>query len=262
MAQTFLKIFEYFHRHTAKMYVLLALCMLLLAGGFFLLRFDEDVSGFLTTNPEQERVSYAYQNIGGASKIIINISMADEREETDRYLLMEAADYLAALLEEGAAAEHIKDMRFRVDPLTTLEVSSFVTENMPYFLEEKDYERLDSLIQPAVLQQRLESVKDLILSPSGMILRNTLLSDPLLFSGPLLEKLAGFRLGDHFILYSDYIFSSDGKDLVLTIDSRYPTADTGNNKQLIRAIDKAIEETEVFLDHQIKAMPFGAAYIA
>ena len=262
MAQTFLKIFEYFHRHTAKMYVLLALCILLLAGGFFLLRFDEDVSGFLTTNPEQERVSYAYQNIGGASKIIINISMADEREETDRYLLMEAADHLAALLEEGAAAEHIKDMRFRVDPLTTLEVSSFVTENMPYFLEEKDYERLDSLIQPAVLQQRLEYVKDLMLSPSGMILRNTLLSDPLLFSGPLLEKLAGFRLGDHFVLYSDYIFSSDGKDLVLTIDSRYPTADTGNNKQLIRAIDRAIEETEVFLDHQIKAMPFGAAYIA
>ncbi len=244
------------------MYLFLGLFLVLLSGGFFLLRFDEDVSGFLTTNEEHERISYAYQNIGGASKIIVNISMAEEQAETDRYLLMDVADRLAKLLQEGPAWEHIQDMRFQVDPLTTLEVSNFVTENMAYFLEEKDYLRIDSLLQPVVLKQRIQAVKDLLLSPSGMVIRNTLLSDPLFFSGPLLQKLEGFRLGDHFVLYSDYIFSDDGKDLVLTIDSRYPTADTGNNKKLLRAIDKAIKETEAFFDHRVKAMPFGAAYIA
>ena len=53
------------------MYVLLALCMLLLAGGF-LLRLMK-MYRIPYYKPEQERVSYAYQNIG-ASKIIINIS--------------------------------------------------------------------------------------------------------------------------------------------------------------------------------------------
>jgi len=262
MVQTFLKIYDYFRKHTRQLYLLLACCTVLAAGGLFLLDFNEDISGFLTSDKEHERIDYAYRNIGGASKIIINIGMAHPGEMPQKDLLIDAADYLGELLEQEPARDHISGITWRIDPSMMLDVSSFITSNMPYFLEEEDYKAMDSLIQPDVIRERLEQVKETLLSPAGMVLKNTLLQDPLLFSGPLLEKLQGFGMEDRFMIHLDHIFSKDGSEAVITIDSRYPTADTGNNKKLVVAIDKAIEETHVKFDHEIQASPFGAAYIA
>ncbi len=262
MVQTFLKIFDHFRQHTRQLYILLACCIALGAGGLLLLDFDEDISGFLTSDKEHERIDYAYRNIGGASKIIINIAMAEPEAIPDKDLLMAAADHLGGLLEQGPAREHISGLTWRIDPSTMLEISNFVIYNMPYFLEKEDYKAMDSLVRPEVIRERLEQVKETLLSPAGMVLKQTLLKDPMLFSGPLLEKLEGFRMGDRFEIHSDYIFTRDGTESVITIDSRYPTADTGNNKKLIAAIDRAIEETEDAFRHTIQAQPFGAAYIA
>ncbi|HBG53677.1 MAG TPA: hypothetical protein DDW70_05650, partial [Rikenellaceae bacterium] len=262
MVQTFLKIYDYFRRNTRSLYVLLALCVILAAGGLFLLNFDEDVSGFLATGKEHERIGYAYRNIGGSNKIIVSIGMADQTKETDPGLLMEAADHLAVLLEKEPVREHIKAITYKADPVLTLEVSDFVTNYMPYFLEEEDYARIDSLLQPHMMEQRMAGVKQTLLSPAGMMLRNTLLTDPLLFSGPILQRLEGFRPSEHFTILSDYIFAGDGSEVVLTIDSQYPAGDTGNNKKLIRAIDQAIEETIPAFENKVSVTPFGAAYIA
>lgn len=262
MVQTFLKIYDYFRRNTRSLYVLLALCVILAAGGLFLLNFDEDVSGFLATGKEHERIGYAYRNIGGSNKIIVSIGMADQTKETDPGLLMEAADHLAVLLEKEPVREHIKAITYKADPVLTLEVSDFVTNYMPYFLEEEDYARIDSLLQPHMVEQRMAGVKQTLLSPAGMMLRNTLLTDPLLFSGPILQRLEGFRPSEHFTILSDYIFAGDGSEVVLTIDSQYPAGDTGNNKKLIRAIDQAIEETIPAFENKVSVTPFGAAYIA
>jgi len=262
MVQTFLKIFDYFRKHTKSLYILLACCIALSAGGLLLLDFNEDILGFLTSDKEHERIDYAYRNIGGASKIIINISMAAPGEVPEKDLLMDAADHLGGLLQQEPAREHIGNMIWRIDPSMMLEISDFITSNMPYFLEEEDYKTMDSLVQPRVIESRLEQVKETLLSPAGMVLKNTLLKDPLLFSGPMLEKLQGFRMEDRFMVHSDYIFSRDGSEAVITIDSRYPTSDTGNNKKLIAAIDRAIEETEAAFSQEIQATPFGAAYIA
>ncbi|MFA5302101.1 MAG: 1-acyl-sn-glycerol-3-phosphate acyltransferase [Bacteroidales bacterium] len=262
MVQTFLKIFDHFRKHTRQLYILLACCTALAAGGLLLLDFNEDISGFLTPDKEHERIDYAYRNIGGASKIIINIAMAEPGAMPEKDLLMAAADHLAGLLEQGPAREHVDGMIWRIDPSTMLDISNFVISNMPYFLEEEDYKAMDSLLRPEVVLERLEQVKKTLLSPAGMVLKNTLLQDPLLFSGPLLEKLQGFSMEDRFMVHSDHIFSMDGSEAVITIDSRYPAADTGNNKKLTAAIDKAIEETHREFGHKVHASPFGAAYIA
>jgi len=262
MVQTFLKIYDYFRRNTRLLYLLLALCVILAAGGLFLLHFDEDVSGFLATGREHERIGYAYRNIGGSNKIIVSIAMADQSRETDRDLLMDAADHLAGLLEKEPVRQHIKAITYKADPGMILQVSSFVTDNMPYFLEEEDYARIDSLLQPEILEQQMIRVKQNLLSPAGIMLRNTLLTDPLLFSAPLLQRLQGFRPSGHFTTVSDYIFSGDRTEALLTIDAQYSPGDTGNNKKLIRAIDRAIEETIPEFDNKVSVTPFGAAYIA
>ncbi|NLH23516.1 MAG: MMPL family transporter [Bacteroidales bacterium] len=262
MVQTFLKIFDYFRRNTRSLYLLLTLCVILLAGGLFLLHFDEDVSGFLATGKEHERIGYAYRNIGGSNKIIVSIAMTDQTGETDHGLLMDAADHLAGLLEKEPARQHIKAITYKADPALTLEVGDFVTSHMPYFLEEEDYVRIDSLLQPQVMEQQIIRVKQNLLSPAGMMLRNTLLTDPLLFSGPLLQRLEGFKPSEHFTILSDYLFSGDGNEAVLTIESHYPPGDTGNNKKLIKAIGQAIEEILPEFDNKVSVTPFGASYIA
>ena len=134
-----------------------------------MLHFDEDVSSFLTTGKDHERIGYAYKNLGGASRIIINFSAVNEGDPVGRDLLMDAADHLAGLLENGEAATHISRLTYRVDPSMMLDVSSFIIENMPFFLEEEDYLRIDSLTKPHMASQRMREVKEVLLSPSGMV---------------------------------------------------------------------------------------------
>jgi hypothetical protein len=111
------------------------------------------------------------------------------------------------LLQQEPAREHIGNMIWRIDPSMMLEISDFVTSNMPYFLEEEDYKTMDSLVQPRVIESAWNKLKKPCSPLRVWYLKNTLLKDPLLFSGPMLEKLQGFRMEDRFMVHSDYIFS-------------------------------------------------------
>lgn len=263
MDQLIARLYDYFKRHRVGCYVLLAVLGVGLAfSAAKSLHFDEDISGFLPTNKENARINYAYQHIGAVNKIVLNVTATDTTQTPDPYLLMEAVDSLAEQLAAPAIQSHVKNVTAYVDPARIFEVSSFVITHLPLFLEAEDYVRLDSLVQPEAVASRMAEVKKVLLSPMGMVLKQTLLQDPLLLSGPILSQLQGFSLGNQFSMQDGYIFTQDGNEAIVTLESAYQTSETAGNQVLVAALDQAIAHVENAFDHQVSIQPFGGSYIA
>ena len=258
MSNIFLKIFNFFQQRKTLLWLILAGIIAALAFSASQISFVEDISSFLPNNADNQRINEAYQKIGAANKIIVTFSSA---QDTDEDLLTDAAVRFAEILQENDTAEHIKELMYEVDNEKIKEVTDFITQNLPYFLEEEDYRRIDSLIQPQHIENQLKANKELLMSPMGAFVRNVILNDPLHFSQNALKNLEIFKQNDNFNTDNGFIFNEKGECLVI-ITSKYPVSETDNNKLLANEIYKAVNQTVTEFNNEVKIVPFGAALIS
>ena len=78
-----------------------------------------------------------------SNHITVYCSATDTTDEA-RAEQVEAIDTLAERLRTMPDADRIQRIRYRIDPAEMMEVAEFVTDNMPYFLTDEDYQRIDS----------------------------------------------------------------------------------------------------------------------
>jgi 1-acyl-sn-glycerol-3-phosphate acyltransferase len=271
MSNFFLKIFNFFQQRKALLYIVLFLFVGLLTFSASRISFVEDISSFLPNSTDNKRINDAYQHIGAANKIIVRCAYSDVRCETNdssvaatrisEIELSEVATRFTEILSELDSADHIKKIIYEVDNEKISQVADFITQNLPYFLEEADYARIDSLIQPQAIEKQLKINKNLLMSPMGGFVRNMILNDPLHFSQKALKNLEIFKLNDSISTDNGFIFNTKGECLV-TITSKYPVSETANNKLLAEKIYTAINHTQIEFDNKVKITPFGAALIS
>ena len=265
MSNFFLKIFNFFQHRKTLLWLLLVTIVGLLAFSASRISFVEDISSFLPNNADNKRINEAYQKIGAANKIIVRIAPSNSPEGRESSPpsegLGEAAARFAEILQESDSAGHIKELMYEVDNEKIKDVTTFITQNLPYFLEEEDYRRMDSLIQPQNIENQLKAGKELLLSPMGGFVRDVILNDPLRFSQNALKNLEIFKQGDNYNTDNGFIFNEKGECLVI-ITSKYPVSETENNKLLANEIYSAVNQTIADFDNEIKIVPFGAALIS
>ena len=261
MSNLFLNIFNFFQHRKTLLWLLLAAIIGLLTFSASRISFVEDISSFLPNNADNKRINEAYLHIGAANKIIVTFSQKDTTQGIDEDLLTEAATRFAEILLENDTEGHIKELMYEVNNEKIREVTDFITQNLPYFLEEEDYQRINSLIQPQNIENQLRIDKELLLSPMGGFVRNVILSDPLHFSQNALKNLEVFKQGDNYNMDNGFIFNDIGECVVI-ISSKYPVSETENNKHLANEIYDAANQTIVEFNNEIKIVPFGAALIS
>jgi 1-acyl-sn-glycerol-3-phosphate acyltransferase len=132
---------------------------------------------------------------------------------------------------------------------------------MPYFLDEADYRRIDSLLSRDTIAGMLEKDRELLVSPIGMTLKQNILSDPLHLTPPLLSKLQGFQVSDAFRLYQDHIFTDD-RQALLFIECTMPVSETARNAELIDSLKLFIGRIEQHFGGQVSLHSFGASEIS
>ena len=268
MKKIFLNIYRYLNKHTAVMWGLLALLTMLCLLSALRINFVEDISSFLPNNKENERINYAYGHIGTANKIMVNItsvastsSETDATEESAVELVENAADLFAEKMNDADSGQYMQDLLYQIDQERINELTAFVIDNMPYFLTEDDYARMDTLLTPERISEQLANDKLLLSSPVAT-LRTIIQKDPLFFSAPLLQALNNFRPDNNYNVEDGYIFNKEGNEAIVVITSRFPISETKNNAQLIKEIKQCAKEVEEELDHQVNISSFGAAEIS
>ena len=261
MNNFFLKTYNFFQHHKTLLWMLLAIIIGVLALSGSRISFVEDISSFLPNNADNKRINEAYQHIGAANKIIVTFSQKDTAQGIDEDLLTNAATRFAEILQESDSVGHIKELMYEVDNKKIEEVTDFITQNLPYFLEEEDYRRIDSLLTPQAIENQLKTDKELLMSPMGGFVRNVILNDPLHFSQNALKGLENFKQNDNYNTDNGFIFNNKGECIVI-ITSKYPVSETENNKLLSDEIYKAINQTINESNNEVKIVPFGAALIS
>lgn len=245
MKESLLKIYKSFEASPDKAKLVLFVCLaIMLVAVFKCARFSEDIGAFLPKNEKTDRIVYAYQHLNTTNKIVVFIASKDSTK-CNQDTLCSYVDQFVEELKKNDTTHLTSDIFYKVSTDEITEMSDFIVENLPYFMGESDYKRLDTLLaDTARLRNELVWTRDLLYSPTGGMLQNMLVNDPLHISAPILKNLQNAHQKNTFQQHNGYVFDKEGKEAIVTLTSLVPSTETMLNKQWIAAIDKSAHSIE------------------
>src|SRR5574344_1103955 len=230
MERFFIRLYDWLHhRHWTVLLCTIGLTVLMaaLAGK---LELREDIASFLPTNGSNQRLTDVYKQLSMGDEIFVSLSVRHSMDEDERTaILTEAADLFTQKLDSLAGRRLIKKIVCHTDESQALDIANFITANLPFFLEDGDYVRMDSTLRAGNCHHIFEKDRDLMLSPMGMGIEENILEDPLHFATPVLERLKNLQMNNRYQMEDGYMFTSDGKQLIMFVESANGGSETAAN---------------------------------
>lgn len=236
MTETILKLYDYLRRHRLVGLVSFVVVTLLLTVSVLRLGYKEDIADFLPVDSNHHNALKVYQDISGANKIFAVFQYRDTTKR-DADAMVTAVDAFVDEVQRADTAHIVQNMTSQVDLEKMTSVTNFVYQNIPYFLTEHDYARMDSALRsPRYVEKQLQQDKQMLMFPAGDILSDNIQRDPLNLFTPVVQKLQRSDTGLKYELYDGHIFSPDMQRAIVMIDSPYGASETENNTQLINML--------------------------
>jgi len=224
---------------------------------------EEDITGFMPKDTQSERINFVYKNLAISDKIIIRFGSKDSTRQVDKDQLISAAERFATVFDSISGNRRlVKSVLYKVDQQQLFGISGFIAENIPLFLEEADYLRMDTLLAPGKIKEILANDKRILVSPAGMILKKNIIADPLHLSGSVLNRLKSFQVSDQYQIYNDYIFSKKKPVLMCFITSAFPMGETAKNEELVECLDQSVKKVQENLANNVNITYFGSVPVA
>ena len=253
-----IKFFDFFHEHVLlRRSVLLALTIALVVS-VFQLSYKEDISDFMPLTDEEKLDMEIYQDISGVNKLVVLFSCDKENPDST----IAAIDLFQESVKELDSLNWTSDMVTRFDMEKVGEVTEFVYQNIPYFLTERDYSRMDSLLcAENYVGEQLDRDREMLMFPSGGLLSENISRDPLNLFTPVLSKLQGLQQENKFEMYDGYIFTPDMSRAIVMLSSPFGNSETDKNSQLLQLLNSGIEQMNARFPN-IEAHVLGGPQIA
>ena len=259
MVKLILSIYAFFERRRKTLFGILLAMVVVLVFIASRINFKEDISAFLPKKNDAGRISDALQLFSSTNKLIVNVGM----DEAEPDLIIEAVTHFVELLQQSdSTGIYFKKMDYKVEPQQILDVMQFVTENMPYFLTENDYKRMDTLLTEDYIGRKLSENRRTLMSPAGFVMKRNIMIDPLHLSESVLTGLSDFQFTEQFQLYNDFIFSEDRTEGLVIIESQHPVSESRKNAEMLKLIDIAAENTRNIFGKEISIHYYGSVDIA
>ncbi|MFA7686977.1 MAG: 1-acyl-sn-glycerol-3-phosphate acyltransferase [Moheibacter sp.] len=251
MIALFLRIYRYFSKRKPQFYALLIVVFSILIYGASRIGFEEDISKLIPSGEDSEQITQVLRNTNFADKIILNIS-SEKTGNTEQ--LRNYADEISDSLANHSA--YLKNIRSKFEDEQIFELFDFVSIHLPLYLNESDYDQIDSLLQPESIEEKVAETYRSVVSPSGMVTTQMLRADPLGFSFLALDKFKQLQAGDNFILQDGYLIHQNGKNLLVFLEPSAAPNETAQNTELVETLDQLIH----FLNSKYKKDGVQAEY--
>lgn len=256
MSNFFLSIYSFFKaRRFALLFVLLASFAVTgwLASRLILL---EDITHVLPQDKKIEHLQQFLQSSKFSDKIVLIISQKDSIDDPDQ--LIQLAENLTTTLQDN---RHIAAIEGKIDESLILEQFQAIREQIPVYLEEKDYSTIDSLISEENIKSKLTSNYNLLISPAGTVMKDFVMSDPLGISMAGINRLQDLQVDSQFELYDGYVITKDLQNLLYFVVPVYETGETGKNLEFLEELDITLDSLRTLHpDQEIRY--FGTAAVA
>ena len=253
-----LRIYDFFHKHALVRWVSLAGITLVMLVSILRLSYKEDIQDFLPIGEEDRQRMAVYQDISGMNRLVVVFESAGDAEQTTR-----AIDAFVEVVEECDTMGWCQDLQATFDIDEISETLDFVYQNIPLFLTDADYGRMDSLLAiPDYMDARLEDDLNTLMFPgTGDLVSQSIGRDPLgLFAAPLgeLQQMQGQM---RFEMYDGYIFTPDMSRAIVMLSSPFGSSETDGNAQLLSLLEDAIGRMQTDFP-EVKAHVVGGPQIA
>lgn len=259
MERFFLLIFSYFR--SRKIFFFPIVIVVGLVSSFLASRItlEEDISKSLKV--DNDNISKILKQSRFTNKIILNIYSSDSTA-VEPEKLIEFADEVVDSLQSKNFARFIAKTTFRINDDFIQEIMNTFTLNLPIFLDEKDFEKMDSLLLPETIEKSLKNNYNSLISPSSFVMKNFILEDPVGIKSLALNKLKQFQIEDSYEIIDGYIFTRDRRNLLLFINPVNSSNETFKNGVFLKNLDKLFNYLSVKNTLKIKTEYYGSAAVA
>ena len=237
MSKLFIRIYDWFEQHKVAFYAILFAVVGVCAALAAQISFQENITNFFGSSDDKK--SMAFENVAVKDKIIVLMSGENPDEVIASAEIFE--EEVAKLQEEGL----VTSITAFADEETIGRVTSFVYDYLPIFLTDEDYRSLEERLSPAAIDRNVENVYNLLTSPSGMIIGDVLMKDPLNIGTHLLQKFEAYKPDLQYEIYNGRLFTADMSTMLVFIQPSNGMGDTGNNDKLVGGLEAAELKAEV-----------------
>ena len=258
MEHFFITIYNYFTKNKIKAFgIILSLLLVLL---FFAskISFQENITQLIPSNSESDITSKVLKQVNFADKITILMKM-------DKHGCVEDLTTCANQFINSAEADckpYISKIQGKLDEKNIQETFDFVYQNLPLFLEKKDYEGIQNKINKDSIATIVENDYKSIISPTGIVSKDFILKDPIGLSFIALKKLRQLSVGDDFELENGFVLTKDKKKLLLFLTPKLPTNETDKNTLFVEKLEQIQANLNREFKTKVQVSYFGATPIA
>lgn len=244
MKELILKIYDFFRKAPLFAWGLFLVVTIALVCSILTLSYKEDISDFLPLDEKNQRALSIYQDVSGANKIYAIITTRDTVDVNPQELA-EGIELLTGNIEKLDTLHYIKDIMKEVNMDKMLEIADWVYDNIPYFLTDEDYQRIDSLFSNTeYVPNQISEDKQLLLFPSSNVLTTNISRDPLNLFTPVLGRLRQAGMAIDFDTYDGHILTPDGKKAIVILESSFGAHESENNAALVSLLNDAKAQSE------------------
>ncbi len=260
MGSFFIYIFSFFQKRKLLFWLSIIAVFVIIAFWGMKISLEEDISKFLPKNPEINEITTTFSEIDISEKIIINVSLADTSGIAPDSLVNWAGVLIDSM--KQLSPDLISAIKFKVDDGQIMEMWDFIYQSLPYLLEESDYQKIDSILNFNSISEIVKANKKILTSPAGLVLKKSVVKDPLHLANIILEKFNRLSLQDNYSLFDGCIITTDRKNLLLFVEAAHPVNATSENQTLIDSLDNVINIIKSSSGNLIDIQYFGGVPIA
>lgn len=244
MTKIILLIYDKFKRNR---FLAWSICVVLTLGfitSILTLHYKEDISDFLPLDEDNHTALSVYQDISGANKIYALVSTRDTINISPEELVNGVEDFSTGI-ENKDTLHFISNIVKEINMEKILGIADAVYENIPYFLTEEDYLRMDSLLaSPGYIDRQLEEDKQMLMFPSSGMVAVNISRDPLNLFASVLNKLSGGESAIAYESFDGYILSPDLKKAIVILESSFGANESEHNSELVDLLENIANEVK------------------
>jgi hypothetical protein len=258
MDSFFLQLYRFFSARKLVFGISLILIFGFLAFVSYNINFEEDISKLIPTTSENEQLQKVINATNFSDKIIVNISKEDKgaTESITAY----AENFLDSIT--ANASIYIKNIQGRVNEDTALEALSFVYDNAPLFLSENDYLSIVQKLSTDSIQAITQNNYNTIISPTGIVAKETIIKDPLGISLLGVSHLKEIGLSDNIELMDGFLVTKNGNNLLLFITPSVAASETAQNEIFASKLYQIQNQLNTVFKGKASAQLYGGLLIS
>lgn len=231
MSKLLISIYDWFERHRAVFFLTLLVSVVLCTVFALRISFQENITNFFDSSNDKKNATF--ENVAVKDKIVVML----HGEDPDSIIL--AAEMFETEIKVLQDKGLISSITASADEDVINNCASFIYDYLPIFLTDDDYNQLEKKVSCDGIRNSVENIYGLMVSPSGAVVGDVVMRDPLGLGTDMLQKFEQFNPDLEYEIYNGRLFTKDLRTMLMFIQPKNGMGDTGNNDLLVSGIEKA-----------------------